>query len=82
MYCSLSDLCVPIKEPEISVSVQLLTRIGRAVDKHQLVGCWRLRPLARGMLRERRADPEKHEEVHQPTSPAGQLHLDGLRFWW
>jgi len=32
VYCSLADFCVPIKEPEISVSVQLLTRIGRAVD--------------------------------------------------
>lgn len=32
VYCSLSDFCVPIKEPEISVGIQLLTRIGRAVD--------------------------------------------------
>ncbi|MDP9711977.1 UNVERIFIED_ORG: phospholipid/cholesterol/gamma-HCH transport system permease protein [Pseudomonas fluorescens] len=32
VYRSLTDFCVPIKEPEISVSVQLLTRIGRAVD--------------------------------------------------
>ncbi|MDZ3827937.1 MULTISPECIES: ABC transporter permease [Pseudomonas] len=32
VYCSLTDFCVPIKEPEVSVSVQLLTRIGRAVD--------------------------------------------------
>jgi len=32
VYCSMTDFCVPIKEPEISVSVQLLTRIGRAVD--------------------------------------------------
>lgn len=32
VYQSLTDFCVPIKEAEISVSVQLLTRIGRAVD--------------------------------------------------
>ncbi|MGJ7513294.1 MlaE family lipid ABC transporter permease subunit [Pseudomonas baetica] len=32
VYCSLTDFCVPIKEPEISVGIQLLTRIGRAVD--------------------------------------------------
>jgi phospholipid/cholesterol/gamma-HCH transport system permease protein len=32
VYRSLTDFCVPIKEPEISVGVQLLTRIGRAVD--------------------------------------------------
>jgi phospholipid/cholesterol/gamma-HCH transport system permease protein len=32
VYRSMTDFCVPIKEPEISVSVQLLTRIGRAVD--------------------------------------------------
>jgi phospholipid/cholesterol/gamma-HCH transport system permease protein len=32
VYCSLSDFCVPVKEPEISVGIQLLTRIGRAVD--------------------------------------------------
>lgn len=32
VYRSLTDFCVPIKEPEVSVSVQLLTRIGRAVE--------------------------------------------------
>jgi len=32
VYRSLSDFCVPVKEPEVSVSVQLLTRIGRAVE--------------------------------------------------
>ncbi|MCP1442429.1 phospholipid/cholesterol/gamma-HCH transport system permease protein [Pseudomonas sp. GGS8] len=32
VYCSLTDFCVPIKEPEISVGIQLLARIGRAVD--------------------------------------------------
>lgn len=32
VYCSLTDFCIPIKEPEISVGIQLLTRIGRAVD--------------------------------------------------
>ncbi|MFJ7313891.1 ABC transporter permease [Pseudomonas sp. NPDC098747] len=32
VYQSMTDFCMPIKEPEISVSVQLLTRIGRAVD--------------------------------------------------
>ncbi|MBX9407996.1 ABC transporter permease [Pseudomonas baetica] len=32
VYRSLTDFCVPIKEPEVGVSVQLLTRIGRAVE--------------------------------------------------
>ncbi|MEB0046102.1 MULTISPECIES: ABC transporter permease [unclassified Pseudomonas] len=32
VYCSLSNFCIPLKEPEISVGIQLLTRIGRAVD--------------------------------------------------
>ncbi|MEZ1316758.1 ABC transporter permease [Pseudomonas fluorescens] len=32
VYRSMTDFCVPIKEPEISVGIQLLTRIGRAVD--------------------------------------------------
>ncbi|APC16658.1 ABC transporter permease [Pseudomonas frederiksbergensis] len=32
VYCSLTDFCIPVKEPEISVGIQLLTRIGRAVD--------------------------------------------------
>jgi phospholipid/cholesterol/gamma-HCH transport system permease protein len=32
VYCSLSDFCVPVKEPEESVGIQLLARIGRAVD--------------------------------------------------
>ena len=32
VYCSMTDFCVPIKEPEIGVGIQLLTRIGRAVD--------------------------------------------------
>ncbi|WGT35763.1 ABC transporter permease [Pseudomonas atacamensis] len=61
VYCSLSDFCVPIKEPEISVSVQLLTRIGRAVDKVwtdtlQLLGFVGLilEVIARGLLRPKR----------------------------
>lgn len=32
VYRSLTDFCVPIKEPEINVGIQLLKRIGRAVD--------------------------------------------------
>ncbi|MCX7080190.1 MAG: ABC transporter permease, partial [Pseudomonas sp.] len=32
VYCSLTDFCVPIKEPELSVSILLLSRIGSAVD--------------------------------------------------
>ncbi|MBV4548393.1 ABC transporter permease [Pseudomonas triticicola] len=61
VYCSLSDFCVPIKEPEISVSVQLLTRIGRAVDKVwtdtlQLLGFVGLilEVIARGLFRPKR----------------------------
>ena len=61
VYRSLSDFCVPIKEPEISVSVQLLTRIGRAVDKVwtdtlQLLGFVGLilEVIARGLLRPKR----------------------------
>ena len=61
VYCSLSDFCVPIKEPEVSVSVQLLTRIGRAVDTvwkdtMQLLGFVGLilEVIARGLLRPKR----------------------------
>jgi phospholipid/cholesterol/gamma-HCH transport system permease protein len=32
IYSSMTNFCVPVKEPEISVSIQLLTRIGVAVD--------------------------------------------------
>lgn len=32
VYRSLTDFCVPLKEPEINVGIQLLKRIGRAVD--------------------------------------------------
>ncbi|WP_426237125.1 MlaE family lipid ABC transporter permease subunit [Pseudomonas sp. TWP3-2] len=32
VYQSMTDFCVPVREAEVSVSVQLLTRIGRAVD--------------------------------------------------
>ncbi|AZD26892.1 ABC transporter permease [Pseudomonas chlororaphis] len=32
VYCSLTDFCVPLKEPEVSVGILLLTRIGKAVD--------------------------------------------------
>ncbi|MER2100294.1 ABC transporter permease [Pseudomonas atacamensis] len=61
VYCSLNDFCVPVKEPEVSVSVQLLTRIGRAVDKVwtdtlQLLGFVGLilEVIARGLLRPQR----------------------------
>ncbi|AZF08337.1 ABC-type transport system, permease component [Pseudomonas sp. R2-37-08W] len=32
VYRSLNDFCVPLKEPEVGVGIQLLARIGRAVD--------------------------------------------------
>ncbi|CRM14138.1 ABC transporter permease [Pseudomonas sp. 25 R 14] len=32
VYCSLNDFCVPVKEPQVSVGIQLLSRIGCAVD--------------------------------------------------
>ena len=61
VYQSLTDFCVPIKEPEISVSVQLLTRIGRAVDTVwqdtlQLLGFVGLilETIARGLFRPKR----------------------------
>ncbi|MFJ5236378.1 MlaE family lipid ABC transporter permease subunit [Pseudomonas neuropathica] len=61
VYCSMTDFCVPIKEPEISVSVQLLTRIGRAVDTVwqdtlQLLGFVGLimETIARNLLRPKR----------------------------
>ena len=61
VYQSLTDFCVPIKEPEISVSVQLLTRIGRAVDAVwqdtlQLLGFVGLilETIARGLFRPKR----------------------------
>ena len=61
VYCSMTDFCVPIKEPEVSVSVQLLTRIGRAVDTVwrdtlQLLGFVGLilETIARNLLRPKR----------------------------
>ncbi|MGE7959413.1 ABC transporter permease [Pseudomonas sp. NPDC089530] len=61
VYCSLTDFCVPLKEPEISVGIQLLTRIGKAVDAVwqdtlKLLGFVGLilETLARGLLRPRR----------------------------
>ncbi|PTC21094.1 ABC transporter permease [Pseudomonas baetica] len=61
VYQSLTDFCVPIKEPEVSVSVQLLTRIGRAVDTIwqdtlQLLGFVGLilETIARNLLRPKR----------------------------
>ncbi|QQZ36471.1 MlaE family lipid ABC transporter permease subunit [Pseudomonas sp. SK2] len=33
VYCSVQDYCIPVKEPERPVLLQLLERIGRAVDK-------------------------------------------------
>ncbi len=32
VYCSVQDFCIPQKQPERSVLIQLLSRIGRAVD--------------------------------------------------
>ncbi|WDH53505.1 ABC transporter permease [Pseudomonas chlororaphis] len=61
VYCSLTDFCVPLKEPEISVGIQLLTRIGKAVDaiwqdSLKLLGFVGLilETLARGLLRPKR----------------------------
>ena len=61
VYCSLSDFCVPLKEPEISVGILLLTRIGKAVDAVwqdtlKLLGFVGLilETLARGLLRPKR----------------------------
>ncbi|MBI6621485.1 ABC transporter permease [Pseudomonas corrugata] len=61
VYCSLKDFCVPVKEPQVSVLTQLLTRIGRAVDKIwqdtlQLLGFVGLilETLARNLFRPRR----------------------------
>ncbi|EJM56322.1 putative integral membrane protein [Pseudomonas sp. GM49] len=61
VYCSLTDFCVPIKEPEVSVAIQLLTRIGRAVDAVwqdtlQLLGFVGLiiETIARGLFRPKR----------------------------
>ncbi|QXI28675.1 ABC transporter permease [Pseudomonas vanderleydeniana] len=58
VYCSLADFCVPVKEPEQAAGMQLLERIGRAVDKvwqdtRQLLGFVGLilETLARGLLR-------------------------------
>lgn len=61
VYCSLTDFCVPLKEPKVSVMTQLLTRIGRAVDKVwqdtlQLLGFVGLilETLARNLFRPKR----------------------------
>ncbi|MCK9812973.1 ABC transporter permease [Pseudomonas sp. MAFF 302046] len=61
VYCSLSDFCVPVKEPEESVGIQLLARIGRAVDTIwqdtlQLLGFVGLilETLARGLFKPKR----------------------------
>ena len=61
VYCSMTDFCVPIKEPEINVGIQLLTRIGRAVDAVwqdtlQLLGFVGLimETIARGLFRPKR----------------------------
>ncbi|WP_338526837.1 ABC transporter permease [Pseudomonas batumici] len=32
VYCSLADFCEPVREPEVAAGIQLLVRIGRAVD--------------------------------------------------
>ncbi|MNF62703.1 putative phospholipid ABC transporter permease protein MlaE [compost metagenome] len=61
VYCSMADFCIPVKEPDISVGVQLLTRIGRAVDTVwqdtlQLLGFVGLilETIARGLFRPKR----------------------------
>ncbi len=61
VYCSLTDFCIPVREPEISVGIQLLTRIGRAVDAIwqdtlQLLGFIGLilETIARSLFRPRR----------------------------
>ncbi|MGC5701566.1 ABC transporter permease [Pseudomonas sp. NFXW11] len=61
VYCSLKDFCVPIKEAEIPVSIQLLSRIGSAVytvwqDTLKVLGFIGLilETLARGLLRPKR----------------------------
>ena len=61
VYCSLTDFCVPVKEPQTSVGIQLLTRIGRAVatvwqDTLQLLGFVGLilETMARGLFRPKR----------------------------
>lgn len=61
VYSSLNDFCVPVKEPEISVSVQLLSRIGSAVytvwqDSLKVLGFIGLilETLARGLLHPKR----------------------------
>ncbi|KPA89686.1 MULTISPECIES: ABC transporter permease [Pseudomonas] len=58
VYCSLTDFCVPVREPEQAAGMQLLERIGRAVDQvwqdtRQLLGFIGLilETLARGLLR-------------------------------
>ena len=68
VYRSLTDFCVPVKEPEISVGIQLLTRIGRAVD-----AVWQ-DTLA--IARLRRPDPGNH----RPWTVSPQTlahHADG-----
>lgn len=61
VYSSLNDFCVPVKEPEIAVSVQLLSRIGSAVytvwqDTLKVLGFIGLilETLARGLLHPKR----------------------------
>ncbi|UUQ67459.1 ABC transporter permease [Pseudomonas fuscovaginae UPB0736] len=58
VYCSLTDFCEPVKEPEQAAGLQLLERIGRAVDQvwqdtQQLLGFIGLilETLARGLFR-------------------------------
>ncbi|MGC1331726.1 MlaE family lipid ABC transporter permease subunit [Pseudomonas sp.] len=61
VYCSMQDFCEPLKEPELNVGIQLLSRIGTAVstvwqDTLQLLGFVGLilETLARGLLRPKR----------------------------
>lgn len=61
VYCSLQDYCIPVRQPEVPVLTQLLSRIGRAVDvlwqdTRQLLGFIGLiiATLARRLLQPRR----------------------------
>ncbi len=61
VYSSLNDFCVPVRQPEIPVSVQLLSRIGGSVytvwqDSLKVLGFIGLilETLARGLLHPRR----------------------------
>ncbi|KAF0861898.1 ABC transporter permease [Pseudomonas sp. LD120] len=77
VYSSLKDFCVPVKEPQVSVSVQLLSRIGSAVynvwqDTLKVLGFIGLilETLARGLLR------PKHWRITPVVAHIEQTGLD------